>query len=148
MSVPEQIKANFDLSVRTNAEILNATNGETVTVRREFRANERTMYAKLGAADGEAILATFEAAAADDANPNQAAYKRASRWMLPSEDGVDMANPETRAMADGLSNYGATAEQIAAVKALANTKITVAERDYGRRITIADIETARRKAGS
>jgi tryptophan synthase alpha subunit len=74
--------------------------------RGERLINERTVYAALGAQDGEAFLQTL-AGVAQSADPIAPVVARVVTWLKPGSElaGVDICNTETQAllqsMADG-----------------------------------------------
>ncbi len=77
---------------------LTAVNAKTDTQIISKRVHERdilTMFSTLNA--GEAFLQKLEIGAATND-----ILKRALRWFLPSEDGIDVGNTKTRAMLDAL----------------------------------------------
>jgi hypothetical protein len=88
------------------------------------RVDERAILGEFATpAAGEAFLQKLEVIAGSDD-----LVARVLRWMRPSEEGVDVGHPATREMLDSLvGSAGVTAEEVAAVKAMAERPISRSE---------------------
>lgn len=81
--------------------------------------NERTVLAAFpNPLDGEAVLQALEFAA-----QNNPVLKRVTKWMSPSEQGIDIGHPSTRTMIDSLSGLVLTEEQVSVIKSLAEKEV-------------------------
>lgn len=117
-----------------------ALNAITVTVIQETWINERTLYAQLGPAMGEDILARLDAAAASNS-----VIARTRAWLRPGEGGVDVGHISTRAQLDGLTAAGVlTAPQVAALKGLAERSVPLHATYDGAPFTAEDVFNAAR----
>ena len=144
---------NRQYAQMSDAEAAADLNTEYRTVRRQTFASERTViWAFTGseAGKGEAVLQAFEAAAGDADNPNKDIYARAKRWMVPSEQGVDLSLDDTRSLVDGLKPYltndysdSEAESMIAAVKGLADYTVSRAEELGLGTVRTGDVERAR-----
>jgi hypothetical protein len=100
---------------------------------------ERGLYALLGPEAAEAILQALEAAG--EVNP---VVKRALSWLKPPSDGIDLGDASTRGVLDALVTATVlTAEQVAALKGLAETTMSLVEAAGLGSVHLGDIQNAR-----
>lgn len=116
-----------DALVLSNDDAATLINSESAPVIAEGTfANERTLYAELGMTVAESILQKISAV------PSLA---RVYGWLKPEAQGLDVGHPQTRAVLDSLAGTVLTAEEVAALKAMAERapeQITAAEIGYAR----------------
>lgn len=106
------------------AASLNAVNRTRVIP--EAFVNAKSLYSSLGAAAAETVIQKLEAGASGD-SPLAPVLKRAVQWILPSEQGIDLGNAVTRGLLDQLSGPLLTAEEVAAIKAIAEEAVSRAQ---------------------
>jgi hypothetical protein len=103
------------------AENLNTADRTRVIA--ETFVNAKTLYSRLGAVAAETVIQKLEAGAASD-SPFAPVLKRAVQWILPSEEGIDVGNAVTRGLLDQLAGPLLTAEEAAAIKAIAEETVS------------------------
>jgi hypothetical protein len=123
----------------TDEEAVAYLNVPRVAVPRPTMMTERGLYALLGPEAAEAILQALEAAG--EVNP---VVKRALSWLKPPSDGIDLGDASTRGVLDALVTATVlTAEQVAALKGLAETTMSLVEAAGLGSVHLGDIQNAR-----
>lgn len=115
--------------------------------------NARTVLAELGAA-GAVTLAKIEGFVGTELPPGtpvealglQVAARYAMRF-VESAEGIDLGHPSSRTMLDGLAPAVLTADEVAALKGLAERQITIAEAAIGRQVSVDDVSAVLNAAG-
>lgn len=107
----------------TDAEAADYLNAETVPRIVSRFVNIRTMYAEIGPAETETIIAKLTSAA-----PENAVIARILSWLAPAEGGIDMGHTATRGYITQLHTAGLFTEtERDALLALGEERISIAE---------------------
>lgn len=130
------------------AAALNAESGTRIVSR--FITERTLLDAFADPGDGEAVLQALETlVATDPASLNESMQglrlmvKRALRWMLPSESGIDIGSAQVRTLVDALVTATVlTQTQGDAVKALAEVPSSAAMAQFGQAVTTDDVSRA------
>lgn len=103
------------------SELAEAINAESIQLKSRM-ITTRTVIAELGIETAGGLLAKLEVAATNAPPAVATALREIQAFLQPQGGGIDIGDPKTRLLIDGLQQVGFTADELAQVKALGETR--------------------------